>query len=188
MHASVLVAVAVVALLAAACRRCCRRTSRSCSRCRTRRCRRWPSSHCSPASVLTLQSPHVAVVQLTSQRRATGRAVVAILRRAGRIVLDAVAALLVRLAVRAAAVAALVVRRRRRSRPSPTSITPLPQVSSDLQSALQPSPPSVLPSSQASPIAVSTTPLPHVSSLSSRRCSRRRRRCCRRRRPRPLRR
>jgi len=44
------------------------------------------------------------------------------------------------------------------------SSTPLPQVSSDLQSALQPSAPTELPSSQLSPVRSSTTPLPHDSS------------------------
>src|SRR5688572_16202694 len=45
------------------------------------------------------------------------------------------------------------------------SSTPLPQVSSDLQSLLQPSPPIVLPSSQVSPAGSSRTALLHDSSL-----------------------
>ncbi len=40
---------------------------------------------------------------------------------------------------------------------------PLPHVSSDLQSAEQPSPETLLPSSQTSPFDLSTMPLPHAS-------------------------
>src|SRR5436305_1850028 len=43
------------------------------------------------------------------------------------------------------------------------STMPLPQTSSDRQSAEQPSPEMLLPSSQTSPRAVSTTLLPHTS-------------------------
>src|SRR3954464_5209245 len=51
------------------------------------------------------------------------------------------------------------------SQTSPTvvSTTPLPQVSSDLQSLEQPSPSTWLPSSQISPTSLSRTPLPQVS-------------------------
>src|SRR5262245_29047725 len=46
---------------------------------------------------------------------------------------------------------------------SPLSTTSLPHFSSDLQSAEQPSPSRLLPSSQISPLVTSRKPLPHFS-------------------------
>src|SRR5438874_2491312 len=51
------------------------------------------------------------------------------------------------------------------SHASPGSMMPLPQLSFDWHFALQPSPLTLLLSSQVSPVAISKTPLPHVSSL-----------------------
>src|SRR6185312_13310137 len=127
-----------------------------------------PGSHCSPATTLTMPSPHADRVQLPLQCAVWTPSSHCSLRARSILLSPQKATVQSRLQLpdsvgQSLPHDAVSARSGPGSHSSPLSTVPLPHFSSDLQSAEQPSPDAVLPSSQTSPLMVSTMPLPQVS-------------------------